>query len=620
MTQRNPGTESEPRSGSAASAPVTRTLVSARHLILSVTLVVALVAVYMFLQAQRTQRELERELRDRTTALMGVLESSARNAIAGNTLVEELIGQRLLDNAYLIDRLLVSPAFDGSQVDQIVANNRLRKIEFLDRAGRALARPPVERSEARDPAPPKPMATTGMGMMGPAMGQRMREEMGRWMSSSERGAGHDGWPMPFMWGLRRREPPASSSSQTPALPPAVKERTFWAGSDYGIAFPATSFPGIIAVHADARILLEFRDQVGMQRLLEEVGRQPDIASVALLDASGQVVAHSDPSRVGTQETSGDPASGSSEVYEVARPFPLGKDRSGTLHLGLSAASIRAVWAQDQRKMVVYSGTVLLVGVLGVLAIFMNQRRYLGNVQALQEVAQRDRRLAALGNLAAGVAHDIRNPLNALSMGLQRLLREWQLAPDEDHTAFASLGRILQGEVNRLNDIVERFLQLARPVRLTLDTCPVLQHLRDLLSLVREEAATKGIAIETALSVNGVTARLDPSRIHQALLNIVVNAFQAMPHGGALRFSAHARDGALEVAVSDDGPGIPRQDLDRIFEPYFTTKDGGTGLGLTLAQRIVEAHGGQITVDSRPGRGSTFRIRLPLTGPPEESHG
>lgn len=614
--------------------PAARTLISARHLILTVALLVALVGVYVFLDARRTQREWERELRDRSAALLGVLETSARNAIAANALVEELVSQRLLDNAYLVDQLLASSGFEGAQVDQIVARNRLRKVELLDQAGHTLARPPIRPSQARGPTPPGETGTMGMGMMGPAMGQRMREEMGRWMGSSEGRAGHEGWPMPFMWGRRWREP-GPPVAQAPALPQAVRERKFWEGSDYGVAVAATSFPGIIAVHADGRILLEFRDQVGMQRLLEELGRRADITYVALLDASGQVVAHSDPSRVGSRGTSGGsttPAGGaglvprrgerpgSGEVYEIARAFPLGKDRSGTLRLGLSVASIRAVWAQEQRNMVVYAGSVLLAGILGVLAIFLNQRRHLRNVQALQEAVQRDRRLTALGNLAAGVAHEIRNPLNALSMGLQRLLREWRLAPDEDHAEFARFGRILQGEINRLNDIVERFLRLSRPVPLTLNAGPVDHHLQDLLTLVREEAAAKGIAIETELALDGVTARLDAGQIRQVLLNIVVNAFQAMPHGGTLRFSGHVRDGQAEIAIGDTGSGIPRQHPDRIFEPYFTTKEGGTGLGLTLAQRIVEAHGGHISVDSRPGRGTTFRIRLPLTGPPQNLHG
>jgi len=608
-----------------------KALVSPRHLVLTVILLVALVGVYMFLDARRVQGEMERELRERSNALLSHLETSGRNIIAGNALVEELIGRRLLDNAYLIDQLLASRGLESVQIDQIVARNHLRKIEFLDRAGQKLAGPPFQRGEARPPASPWGMGM--MGMMDPGMRQRMREGMERWMGPPGKGAEHGKWPMPFMWGWRSREP-QPPAPQAPALPPAVKEQKFWEGSDYGVAIPATSFPGIIAVHADARILLEFREQVGIQRLLEDLGRQGDIAYVALLDGSGQVIAHSDPSRVGSRQGSGGPEAqagdrgrtqrqavrpGLGEVYEVARPFPLGKDSTGTLRLGLSVAPIQAVWAQDQRNMFIYTGTMLLVGILGVLAIFLNQRRYFRSVQALQEAAQRDRRLAAQGNLAAGVAHEIRNPLNAIGMGLQRLLREWRLASDEDHAEFARLGGVLEGEVNRLNEIVEQFLLLARPARLTLNTCPVEKHLGELLTLVREEAAAKGISIETALALNGVTARLDCRQIHQTLLNIVVNAFQAMSSGGTLRLSARVSDGDLEVAVADTGPGIPPEHLDRIFEPYFSTKEGGTGLGLALAQRIVEAHGGSITVDSRPGAGSTFRIRLPLAGPPEVPH-
>ena len=606
-----------------------RTLVSPRHLVLTVILLVGLVGLYMFLDAHRVKGELERELRERSTTLLGILESSARNAVAGNALVEELIGQRLLDNAHLIDQLLAARGYDASQVARIVARNHLRKVEFVDRTGRPLARPPVSPPvSASRPAPP------GMGkdMMDPAMRQRMRAQMEGWMGPTEAGQGHGAWPMPFMWGERWRDP-RPRGTQAPAVPPAVRSQKFWEGSDYGVAVPATSFPGLIAVHADARILVEFRDQVGIQRLLEQLGRQTDVAYVALLDPTGQIVADSDPAKVGTREEALAVPTGSSElpsrtvvrpgvgeVYEVARAFPLGKDRAGLLRLGLSVASIKAVWAQDRRNMVIYTGTILLVGVLGVVAIFLNQRRYLQSVQTLQERVARDRRLAALGNLAAGVAHEIRNPLNALGMGLQRLVREWRLAPDEDQAEFTRFGGVLQGEVHRLNDIVERFLVLARPPRLTLSACPVARELNELLALMREEATAQGVAIETDLAVDGVTAQLDCAQTRQALLNIVVNAVQAMPQGGTLRIAAAAHDGALELTIGDTGPGIPPDQLDRIFEPYFTTKERGTGLGLALTQRIIEAQGGRIRVESRVGVGSTFRIDLPLAGPPEGVHG
>ncbi|HSB79290.1 MAG TPA: ATP-binding protein [Candidatus Methylomirabilis sp.] len=566
--------------------------ISPRYLILTVLLLATLVGLYMFLDARRTRLELEREVQERSSALLWTLLTSSRNATAGSNLVEGSIRQRLLDNAHLVDQLLAAGGLNASQLDRIVVRNHLQRIEFLDRRGQKLSEIPSQRSEVRRPAPPQ--GAMGMKSVPPVGPGRAQGEM-----ENSAGAG-------------------------------LKEQTSLEANEFRVAIPAASFPGFIAVHADGRMLLQFRDRMGIQGLLEELGERPDVAYVALVDSTGRVVAHSDPSRVGKQPAHGSPGSEESEgktpdrvvradmseVHEVVTPFPLGKDRSGELRLGLSVGPIRTIWAQDRRNAAIYTGSILLVGILGVLAIVLNQRRYLQSVQALQEKAQRDQRLAALGNLAAGVAHEIRNPLNALAMGLHRLLREWRLAPGEDQAEFARLGQVLQGEVARLNDIIERFLQLARPAQLTLSTCPLEKHLGELLALVREQAAAESIAIEAELTLDGVTARLDCGQVHQAFLNLVVNAFQAMPHGGKLHFTARRVDRQFEVAITDTGVGISPEHLDRIFEPYFTTKEGGTGLGLALAQRIIDAHGGTISVESRPGTGSTFRVRLPLDGPSE----
>jgi len=187
--------------------------------------------------------------------------------------------------------------------------------------------------------------------------------------------------MPFMWGHRWHDAATPSrAGEAPQAPPALRERKFWEGSEYGVAVPAGSFPGIIAIHADARFLLNFREQVGVQPLLEDLGRQPGVASVALLDGAGRVLAHSDPGQVEKVEADPELAEalregrvvqrrrarpGNGEVYEVARPLPLGRSGPGILRVNLSLEPLQRAWRQVLRSLLVSTGAIFLVGVVGV---------------------------------------------------------------------------------------------------------------------------------------------------------------------------------------------------------------------------------------------------------------
>jgi len=595
----------------------------ARYIVATVLLLLALVGSYTFLDARRLRGEMERELGQRGLVLLDSVGASVANAVSSTALIEGLIGQRLLDNARLIDRLIAGQGFDAAQIQQIVAQNHLRKVEILDRAGKPMAGLPVRPGGARPAGPP------------PDHRAMMEEMMGRMAPGQGPPPPGESW-MPFMWGHRWRAPesPPPTAGRAPA---AIRERKFWEGSDYGAALPATSFPGIIAVHADARFLVNFREQVGVQPLMEDLGRRAGVAYVAVLDGAGKVLAHSDPAQVGKLDP--DPAlaeafrtgrvlqrrltvAGHGEVYEVARPLPLAGAAADLLRVGLSTEPIQRAWGQERRGLLVSTAAILLVGVAGVLAIFLNQRRHLRTVRALEAARARDQRLAAVGHLAAGVAHEVRNPLNTISMGLQRLRHEFSPA-EGDREEYARFTEVMQGEVRRLNETVERFLDLARPAPLALGFCPLARHAADLLTLVRPEAEAHGVALEAKLPPETPTARADCSRLHRALLNLLLNGIQAMPGGGTLTLTGRAvrgdGDGAdggwVEIAVSDTGVGIAREDLGRIFEPYFTTKPGGTGLGLALAHRIVEEHGGTLTAESAGAdRGATFRVRLPAAGP------
>jgi signal transduction histidine kinase len=232
-----------------------------------------------------------------------------------------------------------------------------------------------------------------------------------------------------------------------------------------------------------------------------------------------------------------------------------------------------------------------------------------------------------------VAHEIRNPLNAISIGLQRLRKEFPPAESEARAEYVGFTEIMQAEVGRLNAIVDRFLTLARPSRLTLTEEPLVPVLEELLTLLVPQASAQAVRVVTDLSLKEARVRMNRQQLTQAFMNLLLNAIQAMPSGGTLTLQAamlpadpvHAirvrGEGptlprpVARIAISDDGPGIPPEHLDRIFEPYFTTKEGGTGLGLALAHTIIREHDGRIDVESRVGTGTTFIVVLPIVPTP-----
>jgi signal transduction histidine kinase len=259
---------------------------------------------------------------------------------------------------------------------------------------------------------------------------------------------------------------------------------------------------------------------------------------------------------------------------------------------------------------------VLIGCLGAAAIFWVQARALGERRVLEGVLVRQQRLSAMGNLAAGVAHEVRNPLNAISIGLQRLRLEFSPSDPAARGEYAQLARIIEAEVARLNTILERFLTLARPLALSLTVEPLSPVLAEVLGLLTPQAEKQGIRILQDLRLEGVRVSLDRDQLSHAVMNVLLNAIQAMPEGGTLTVTAERRTadggGATAcIAIADTGPGIPAAHLDRIFEPYFTTKAEGTGLGLALVHKIVEEHGGRIQATTRSQGGACVEIALPI---------
>jgi signal transduction histidine kinase len=213
-------------------------------------------------------------------------------------------------------------------------------------------------------------------------------------------------------------------------------------------------------------------------------------------------------------------------------------------------------------------------------------------------------------IAAGIAHEVRNPLNALRINLGILEQELsELVPDRTGHVFQVIGKIAN-ELRSLDDFVTEFLRYARPPRLKPEVVPVRPLLEDLAAFIGPECARKGVALLLAVEGGPEAIEADGFQLKHALLNLVLNALQATPSGGSITIETRGSAEALEVAVRDTGEGMTEEVLARVFEAFFTTREGGAGLGLPIARRIVEAHGGSLQVELREGGGARACISLP----------
>jgi two-component system, NtrC family, sensor kinase len=230
------------------------------------------------------------------------------------------------------------------------------------------------------------------------------------------------------------------------------------------------------------------------------------------------------------------------------------------------------------------------------------------LRAQGEALVRSERLAAIGRIAAQITHEIRNPLSSIGLNAEELAERLRESSEPSAAALcAAIGR----EVDRLAAVTEEYLRYARLPKPHLVRTDLNEGVRDLLEFVRPELQSAGVQLETRLDPDLPEVLADVAQIRQLLLNLVRNAREAMPSGGALFVGTRtAPDGSALVEVRDAGPGIAPERLARIFDPFFTTKERGTGLGLALAQEIAQEHGGQLTCASMPGHGTTFTLRLP----------
>jgi signal transduction histidine kinase len=240
-----------------------------------------------------------------------------------------------------------------------------------------------------------------------------------------------------------------------------------------------------------------------------------------------------------------------------------------------------------------------------------------NRERARDMTRREK-LSALGRLAAGVAHDVRNPLHSIGLTLQHL--QDACRPEDDGRAgdFDRSLSIIRGEIHRLDKLVENFLQFARSDRLERAPVSLPDLARETVRLVEKEAERRGIEIDVVAPEVTPEVPADAESIRASVLNLVLNGFEAMPDGGSLRIRVGVgeSDDEIVLEVADTGRGIPESEQDRVFDFAYTTRDGGNGLGLAMVhQVVVEEHGGRVSLDSRPGKGTRVSLALPLDAAP-----
>jgi signal transduction histidine kinase len=249
---------------------------------------------------------------------------------------------------------------------------------------------------------------------------------------------------------------------------------------------------------------------------------------------------------------------------------------------------------------------------------------------LEARLHRAERLSAIAHLASGIAHEVRNPLSTISMTIGHLAAQHSPQEPAAREEFQRLTSMVMGEIRRLNEMIETFLKYGKPLTLARRPADLAVLLNEVVEVAAPKAAAQQVRITRAYADDLPPIWADPAHLKTCFVNLALNALQAMPTGGTLAVAAcrlpegvepsadaaavPTADGWVEISLADTGVGIPAENLSRIFEPYFTTKEVGIGLGLALTKKIVEEHGGEIELASEPGKGTCARVTLPLEAP------
>jgi two-component system sensor histidine kinase HydH len=666
-----------------------------RYVVLLTLFFAIILFLVAFFSIEKSKSNMLKVMEKEGEALLESLVLASQNTVKANSLLKELLEERLLDIAKLVDQMDKSGVLTDTKLAELVTKNSLSRIELLDKQRKILKSSQPEEKGIFDDTTNFPVA-----------------ELERVLQGESQEEGFE-----------------------------IRGEEFHPESKYAVVLRRFNGSGGIAVITPASYLESFQKEIGIGYLIQNISQQSGIEYIVLQSKEGIVFAskkvekmlklENDPflleALMRSETRSRVTAFEEGKVLEVVKPFVSSQFPPGVFRIGLSLAGYNQVSRSYQNQMILFSLILFFLGLLLVGIVMVNQsyfvldksykeiRTLTGNIlegmnsavvavdrdrkiitfnrvaegifslkreevinksyslafprdeclinEALnsrksiremekkfklssgvekdlvfgasilsdekgelqgavavihditelkkyEEEAKRAERLSTLGNLAAGVAHEIRNPLNAISIAAQRLKNEF--VPENDKQEYQNFTQTILKEIKRLDQTINQFLSLAKAQKLNLVSTDIGSFVSEVVSLMEIEAKEKGIIIEKEIEDN-FQIRMDREEMKKALVNIILNGIQAMSSGGKMNISGNLDSLVKEyiIKVKDTGPGISEENLSKIFQPYFTTKEKGTGLGLAIAYRIINDHKGKIEVESEAGKGTTFTIRLPV---------
>jgi signal transduction histidine kinase len=301
-----------------------------------------------------------------------------------------------------------------------------------------------------------------------------------------------------------------------------------------------------------------------------------------------------------------------KILDLAAPLFVDNKIVGIVRIGLNRSSMDKSLVENRQHIFVFMFCIVIIALLSMWLLYHDQNRHLAGIVEIELQLEKAERLSSLGQLAAGVAHEIRNPLNAISMATQRLKRDFVPSDPQKVDEFQNLSGVIKDEIKRLNGIIEEFLTFSKSRRLDFCKFSITEVLQKIVNLIREEASTRGITIETTWRHAPALISMDVNKLQQALLNLIKNAMESITEAEGKVFITVDKEGKnyIVVKISDTGCGMTSDEMGKIFSPEYTTKEKGVGLGIPLAFEIIRGHGGDIRVSSRQGNGTTFEVILP----------